>query len=63
MGFWEKRDQICAKRYLIWDGTSKEDMSLDMNIQLPLFWSTGSLAWGQDLVTCAGLVHELDKHP
>ena len=33
---------------------------LNMNILLPLFWSTWSQALGQDLATCAGLAHRRD---
>ena len=32
-------------------------LTLKMSIRFPLFWSTWSLAWGQDWATCAGLAH------
>ena len=35
-------------------------LTLNMNIRLPLFWSTWSQARGPDSVTCAGLSHGCD---
>ena len=34
-------------------------LTLNMNIRLPLFWSTWSPARGPDSATCAGLAHGL----
>ena len=34
--------------------------NVNINILLPLFWSTWNLALGQELDTCAGLAHGRD---
>ena len=43
-----------------WLSRADRVLTLNMNIWLPLFWSTWSRAWGPDSATCAGLAHGLD---
>ena len=43
-----------------WWSCSDRVLTLNMNIRLPLFWSTSSRARVQDLARCAGLAHGRD---
>ena len=43
-----------------WRSSADWVLTLNMNIRLPLFWSTWSTARGQDSATCAGLAHGRD---
>ena len=43
-----------------WWSHADRVLTLNMNIQLPLFWSTWSRALGQDSATCVGLADGLD---
>ena len=43
-----------------WKSPADRGLTLDMNILLPLFWSTWSLARGQDKAICASLEHRGD---
>ena len=43
-----------------WRSRADKVLTLDMNIRLPLFWSTWSPAQGPDSATCAGLAHGCD---
>ena len=43
-----------------WRSRADRVLTLNMNIRLPLFWSTWSRAWGPDSATCAGLAHGSD---
>ena len=47
-------------RFRQWQSRADRVLTLDMNIRLPLFWSTWKRALGQDSATCAGLVHGRD---
>ena len=56
----------CGLSYLFnlgfcqWQSRADRVLTLNMNIQFPLFWSTSSLARGQVSATCAGLAHGRD---
>ena len=43
-----------------WRSLTDSVLTLNMNIRLPLFWSTWSSASGPDSATCAGLAHGRD---
>ena len=43
-----------------WRSRAGKVLTLNMNIQLPLFWSTWSPARGQDSATSVGLAHGRD---
>ena len=43
-----------------WLSSTDRVLTFNMNIRLPLFWSTWSPAKGQDSATCAGLAHGRD---
>ena len=43
-----------------WRSRADRVLTLNMNIQLPLFWSTWSRVRGPDSATCAGLAHGRD---
>ena len=43
-----------------WQSSTDRILTLNMNIRLPLFWSTWSQALGLDSATCAGLAHGSD---
>ena len=53
--FLQGAESLC----LPWSSTDRV-LTLNMNIWLPLFWSTWSGAWGQDLAKCAGLAYGCD---
>ena len=43
-----------------WRSRTDRVLTLNMNIRLPLFWSTWSPALGRDSATCAGLAYGRD---
>ena len=64
---WHTRFLYCCSLYNVfflgfrqWRSSTDRVLTLNMNIRLPLFWSTWSPALGQDSATCAGLAHGRD---
>ena len=64
---WHARFLYCCALYNVfflgfrqWRSRTDRVLTLNMNIRLPLFWSTWSLARGPDSATCAGLAHGRD---
>ena len=64
---WHARFLYCCALYNVfflgfrqWRSRTDRVLTLNMNIRLPLFWSTWSPARGQDSATCAGLAHGRD---
>ena len=57
---------LCSLDFFSFSNFVSGDLTLtgfltsDMNIQLLVFWSTESWAWGQDSAICAGLAHGRD---
>ena len=64
---WHARFLYCCALYNVfflgfrqWRSRTDRVLTLNMNIRLPLFWSTWSPARGPDSATCAGLAHGRD---
>ena len=64
---WHTRFLYCCALYNVfflgfrqWRSRTDRVLTLNMNIRLPLFWSTWSPARGPDSATCAGLAHGRD---